>query len=165
MAEDAVFEKAKQRAFRLLAARTRSEREIRLKLREGRYDSDVIEGVVTRLLEMRYLDDEVFARQWARNLAVNRLFGDIRIGISLREKGIPEPLSRLAIAEARVEVSEAQAIGQLMKKKARNSGKLDRSGGEKRRLAQYLMSKGFSPRLVFDMLDRSEEGCVYVDGQ
>jgi regulatory protein len=150
-------EKAKQRAFRLLAMRARSEKELRAKLREKGFDESVVEGVTARLRELNYLDDESFARQWARNLAVNKLFGNRKIEASLMEKGIPQPLIRQVLGEVREELTERQAMIILIRKKVDNgAGKLD--DRKKRRLAQSLMGKGFSPGLVFDILNILKEG-------
>jgi regulatory protein len=153
------YEKAKQRAFRLLAMRARSEKELRGKLREKGFDESVVEEVAERLGELNYLDDESFARQWARNLALNKLFGNRKIEAGLMEKGIPQPLIRQVLTEVRQELPEQEAIILLIRKKVDTSnGKLD--DREKRRLAQRLMGKGFPPGLVFDILNRSKEGLL-----
>ena len=152
-------EKAKQRAFRLLAMRPRSEKELRAKLKEKGFDESVVAEVAARLRELNYLDDESFARQWARNLAVNKLFGNRRIEAGLMEKGIPQPLIRQVLTEVRKELAEREAIILLIRKKVDNgAGKMD--DREKRRLAQSLMGKGFPPGLVFDILNRSKEGLL-----
>lgn len=152
-------EKAKQRAFRLLAMRARSEKELRAKLKEKGFDESVVEEVAARLRELNYLDDESFARQWARNLAVNKLFGDRRIEASLMEKGIPQPLIRQVVTEVREELTEQKAVILLIRKKVVNGArKID--DRERRRLAQSLMGRGFSPGLVFDILNRSKEGLL-----
>ena len=150
-------EKAKQRAFRLLAMRARSEKELRAKLKERGFDESVVEEVAARLRELNYLDDESFARQWARNLAVNKLFGNRRIEASLMEKGIPQPLIRQVLTEVRKELTEQEAIILLIRKKL-DSGTRRIDDREKRRLAQSLMGKGFPPGLIFDILKRSKEG-------
>lgn len=152
-------EKAKQRAFRLLAMCARSEKELREKLKEKGFEEPVVEEVAARLRELNYLDDESFARQWARNLAVNRLFGNRRIAASLMEKGITQTLIRQVLSEVREELSEEEAIIHLIRKKVDNrTGKMDYR--EKRRLAQSLMGKGFPLGLVFDILNRSKEGLL-----
>ena len=110
MKEAPPHEKAKQRAFRLLAMRARSEKELRAKLREKGFDESVVEEVTARLRELNYLDDESFARQWARNLAVNKLLGNRRIEASLMEKGIPQPLIRQVLSEVRKELAEWEAV-------------------------------------------------------
>ncbi len=152
-------EKAKQRAFRLLAMRARSEKELRAKLKEKGFDESVVEEVAARLRELNYLDDESFARQWAWNLAVNKLFGNRRIEASLLEKGIPQPLIRQVLTEVRKELTEREAAVLLIRKKVDN-GAANMDDREKRRLAQRLLGKGFPPRLVFDILNRAKEGLL-----
>jgi regulatory protein len=154
--KELLHEKAKQRAFRLLAMRPRSEKELRSKLKERGFDESVVDTVAARLRELQYLNDESFARQWVHNLAVNRLFGNKRIETSLREKGVPQALTKQAIAEVREEMSEQEAIRTLIrKKKEKNSIPMDEK--EKRRFAQRLMGRGFPPDLIFDMLITSKE--------
>jgi regulatory protein len=156
MEENLLYEKAKQRAFRLLALRARSEKELRSKLKEKGFDESVVEAVAERLRELKYLDDESFAGQWAHNLAVNRLLGNKRIETSLREKGVPRALREQVITEVREEISEQEAIRALIRKKEEKSA-IKRDEKEKRRLARSLMVKGFPPDLIFDMLITSKE--------
>ncbi len=129
---------------------------MRSKLREKGFDESVVEDVVLRLRELNYLNDESFARQWARNLAVNKLFGNRRIEASLMEKGIPHEMIRQVLSEVREELTEQKAIILLIRRKMDNGvGKLD--DREKRRLAQSLIGRGLPPGLVFDTLKRSKE--------
>ncbi|HUH66539.1 MAG TPA: regulatory protein RecX [Syntrophales bacterium] len=152
-------DKARERAYRLLAVRARSERELRAKLKERGFEEPVVEEVTARLRELNYLDDESFARQWARNLAVNRLLGNRRIAASLSEKGIRDQLIRQVLSEVREELSEEEAVFRLIRKKMdKKTAKMDDK--EKRRLAQSLMGKGFPPGLVFDILKRSKEDFI-----
>ena len=156
MEENLLYEKAKQKAFRLLAMRARSEKELRSKLKERGFNESVVEAVAARLRELKYLDDESFARQWAHNLAVNRLLGNKRIEASLREKGVPRALTEQVITEVREEISEQETMRALIRKKEEKSSiKMDER--EKRRLARSLMVKGFPPDLIFDMLITSKE--------
>lgn len=154
--ESLLYEKAKQRAFRLLAMRARSEKELRSKLKERGFDESIVEAVAARLRELQYLNDESFARQWTHNLAVNRLLGNKRIEASLREKGVPRAIAVQVVTEVREEISEQEAIRALIRKKEEKSSiKMDKR--EKRRLARRLMEKGFPPDLIFDMLITSKE--------
>jgi len=154
--KDLLHEKAKQKAFRLLAIRARSEKELRTKLKERGYDESVVGDVMARLREFRYLDDESFARGWARNLAVNRLWGNIRIEASLRDKGIPRELIERVIREIREELSEQKALKKLLKKKE-GGRSLKMDVRDKRRLTQSLMGKGFPLDLIIDMLKTPKE--------
>ncbi len=105
MKDEPLRKKAEQKAYRLLALRAHSEKELRAKLRGGGFAEPVVEAVIEKCRELGYLNDGNYARQRARDLAVNRLAGDRRIAFDLRERGISEELCRQAIAEVRGELS------------------------------------------------------------
>jgi hypothetical protein len=65
------------RAFNLLGYRARSEGELRQRLGRYGYLDETIEGVVIRLKELGYLDDEEFARLKAREKS--RRYGPRRV--------------------------------------------------------------------------------------
>jgi regulatory protein len=155
MEDDFLLEKARESAFRFLSARARSRKELRTKLKEKGFDSHVVDMVLEHLLERGYLDDASFAGQWARNLAVNRLLGDRRIRMSLREKGVSADLIGAAIAGAREEISEREAVERLIAKKGRGRKVTDPK--ELRRLERSLAGRGFPPGLVFEILGRTGE--------
>ena len=152
------FEKAKQKAFRLLSVRGRSIKELRTKLKEKGFEEPVVEEVIARLIELKYLDDKSFARQWARNLAVNRLYGNRKIEMSLSEKGIDRTVIQQSITQVREEISEQNAIIGLIKKKGKGKKVIELSEKEKRRLVQNLMGRGFPAGLIFEVLGKSEGG-------
>jgi regulatory protein len=165
MADDPEYEKGLQKAYRLLAVRARSERELRTRLKEKMFDGQVIDRVIARLYELNYLDDEAFARQWARRLAVDKLSGNRRIELSLLEKGVDRTTCEQVLAEIRQDVPERQAIRQIIRKKLRG-GKLQRQDGRgKRSLAQYLLGRGFTPGLIYEMIREAEGGYQDDDGQ
>ncbi|HEU20137.1 MAG TPA: regulatory protein RecX [Deltaproteobacteria bacterium] len=160
MGDTGLYEKAMQKAFRLLSVRSRSCHELRSKLKERGIQEPVIDNVIERLSELSYLDDQAFARGWARNLAVNRLWGDRRIRISLGEKGIREELVHDAITEARKELDERAAVECLIKKKYGKKQSSDINSNllkEKRRMIQNLRGRGFPPGLIFELLGKPKE--------
>lgn len=150
--EDPTLEKAKQKAFRLLSVRGRSTEELRSKLRGKGFEEPVVEKVIARLLELKYLDDESFARQCASNLAVNRLYGNRKIEVNLLEKGINRELIEQSIGQVREEISEKEAINKLIEKKVKDKKIIELDEKEKRRLAQNLMGRGFPAGLIFEVL-------------
>lgn len=156
----ALQRKAREKALRLLAVRARSIQELRGKLKEKGFHEEVVAEVIAYLQELKYVDDESFAGQWARNLGVNKLLGDRRITFSLREKGISPALIEKAMANLRGEISEAAAIRKWIKKKAGPQGMASMDERGKGRLAGTLMGKGFPPDLIYDLLYRSKEECV-----
>jgi regulatory protein len=149
---DEAFGKALHKAYRFLALRARSERELRDKLLEKGFAESVINKVITKLADLKYLDDNSFAGQWARNLAVNKLYGNRRIKLSLREKGIPQAAIDQAIEEARMELSERVAVEKLIQKKTGRRKSVDMDIREKHRLYQWLVGKGFPVDLIYERL-------------
>jgi len=157
MEGDPLYEKAQQRALRLLMYRGRSTAELRQRLKEKGFPGETIEKVIDRLAELKYLDDDLFAREWARSCAVNKLWGNRRIFLSLREKGIPAAMIEGAIDEARKELDERAAIERILEKRFRKRDpSLLSMEKEKRRLGQTLTARGFSPHLIIEALTKLE---------
>jgi regulatory protein len=158
MREDPQFEKARQRAFRLLTRRAQSKKELKEKLIDRGFEKAVVDRVVKMFTDYGYLNDEIFARDWARHLARNRHYGNRRIEMSLAGKGIAKDLIAAAIADARGEIEEREGIRKVLQKKlkGRKPGSLDRA--EKRRLAQSLALRGYSWPLIIEALGKKQEG-------
>ena len=161
MEDDPLYEKAVTKALRFLSYRGRSKEELRSKLGEKGFDERVIRKVIDRFSELKYLDDEVFAQDWARHLALYRLWGDRKIAISLREKGIDGQTIDGALLLAREEIGQREAIERLIEKRTKKRSVETIDFKEKRRLAQNLLGRGFPPPLIFDVLGKVEEG--YID--
>jgi regulatory protein len=157
MEKDIRFEKAKQKAFRLLTVRARSKLELQASLKEKGFEEDVVKRVTARLLELKYLDDQSFATQYARDLAINRLCGNKKVEAVLLTKGIDRALIEQSIAQVRNEVSEKEAIRKIIKKKIRGKKIVELDRKEKGRLSRNLMGKGFPAWLIFEELGRPEE--------
>ena len=156
-------ERALQKAYRLLAIRAHSEMELAAKLCAGGFSESVIAAVLEKCREMGYLDDGKYARQRARELAVNRLLGDRRIAADLRGKGIAEELCREAIAAAREEIGAAEGIERLLKKRPETADVAGMDRRERERLIRSLIGKGFPQGLIFSKLKRTEEDHFHDD--
>jgi len=161
--DDPLYEKARQKALRYLAYRSRSVEEVRSKLADQGFDDAVIKKVIDRFCDLGYLDDSNFAGQWARSLAIHRLWGDRKIAASLREKGISRDLIEEAIAGARKEKDEQLAIRELVEKRLRSEPACEVfSYKGKRRLTQTLAGRGFPVNVILDVL--REMGNAYGNG-
>ncbi|MDP2838560.1 MAG: regulatory protein RecX [Syntrophales bacterium] len=163
MNEDREYGRAEAKAFRLLTLRAHSEKELRAKLRAGGFADVVIERVIRRCRELGYLNDEAFARQRARVLAVSRLAGDRRIAFDLRERGIDAGLSARVIAEVRGELGEEEAARRLLRKKIRGRPVAALNEREKAGLARSLMGKGFPTGIILKILKKTEEEVFHDD--
>jgi len=143
---------ARQKVLRLLSLRPHSEHELKTKLRDKGFPDAVIKEALENIRDLQYLNDASFARQWARNLAVNKLWGNRKIIASLREKGLTSAQIDDAVSDARRERSEEEAIAGLILKKAakKESGGLNMN--EKRKLFQSLVGRGFPLDLILKRL-------------
>lgn len=154
---DPLVAKARLLTFRWLAARPRSEREIRRKLHDKGYSESIIDKVVAGLYESAYLDDGAFARQWARNLAVNRRLGNLRIEMSLLEKGINRDAIHEVLEELRQEMPESIIIKDFLRKKSGGKPFDHLAVKEKARIIRSLYGKGFSPDAIRNAIDQPME--------
>lgn len=148
---------AKQKAYRLLSMRPHSEKELEKKLREKGFPAVVIKEALEKLHDLKYLNDASFATGWARNLAVNKLRGNRKIIASLQEKGVASQLIDGAIAAARQEISEEEAIAVLVRKKAAKKKPTAFDIKEKQRIFQSLMLRGFPSGLILNKLGKAVE--------
>lgn len=157
---------ALQKTYRLLSLRPHSERELEKKLREKDFPAAVTKEALEKLHEMQYLDDASFARQWAHNLAANKLWGNRKIIASLREKGLPADLITGAIEEVRQEFSEENALAVLIRKKTAGKKPAAIDLKEKKRIFQSLLGRGFPAGLILNKLGaRAEEDIDDTDGK
>lgn len=157
------LEAAKQKAFRLLSLRPHSEKELEKKLREKGFPAVVVKETLEKLHDLKYLNDEYFAKSLARNLAVNNLWGNKKLIASLREKGLPTELIDLSIEQARQELPEEAAIEILIKKKAAKRKMPAFDFKEKQKIFQALMGRGFPPSLILNKLGRIKK--EDIDGE
>ena len=148
------LEAAKQKAFRLLALRPHSEKELEKKLREKGFPAVIVKETLEKLHDLKYLNDASFANQWARNLVVNKLWGNKKVAASLREKGLTAELMELSIEKAREELPEEAALEILIKKKAAKNKSAALDFKEKQKIFQALMGRGFPPALILNKLGR-----------
>jgi regulatory protein len=148
---------AKQKAYRLLSLRPHSKKELEKKLREKGFPAAVIKEALEKLHDLKYLNDASFAVQWARNLAVNKLWGNRKIIASLQEKGVATQLIGDAVASARYELSEEEAIAVLVNKRAAKKKSIAMDAKEKQRIFQSLMGRGFPAGLILNKLGKAVE--------
>ena len=156
MAEGPGADKAKQAVFRLLALRDRSEGELRQKLRGKGYDDSRIDTLLAEFKTLGYINDAAYTGRQAHYLAREKLYGNRRIETYLLGKGISRGEIRQALDKIRQEFPEPEAIRRLIGKKWKGQ-LIANDDKEKRRLAQHLMGKGYSPALIFETLDHMVE--------
>ena len=127
-------------ALHSLGYRARSAHELRERLSRAGYSGETVRGVLARLEELGYIDDEKFARNAARDKA-RKSYGPHRIYGELRRAGIDKEIAQGIVEKefaGRSELEEARAAVQ----RRYNTG--ERSDAQARRVHGFLMRRGYS---------------------
>ena len=146
-------------AARFLEPRARSVVEVRRRLTGAGYRTDLVEGAITRMLELGMLDDEAFARAWVESRDRARPRGERAIRRELVQKGLDRSTIDLVLSERReaaagipsedgVTLSPDQVAAERLL--ARNARSLARVGDprQRRQRAYALLARnGFDPEV------------------
>lgn len=103
-------------AARLLESRHRTVHEVRRRLTEAGYRATLVEGAVTRLADLGYLDDEEFARAWVASRDRAHPRGERALRLELARKGVGREIidevlgERAAEATSRMTGTEGDAV-------------------------------------------------------
>jgi regulatory protein len=134
------------RALNMLAFRARTVSELRRQLlRKGEPVPDV-DAAIRRLLEQRLLNDEDFARQFARVKLTGAGASRFKIVQELGRKGIAKPMAEEALSALKESdgLDASETIHRVAARKWRTLSKLDEQTG-RRRLYAFLARRGFNP--------------------
>lgn len=152
--EEKELQKAKDTAYRFLAYRPRSKKEVVGKLRSRGFSEKIIQEVLKTLEEYGYIDDAEFASGWTRYRLKNKPVGKIRLKSELREKGIKPGIIEKALSDS-YKKDERDVARELAAKRALTYKGLERKVIQ-RRLYGFLTRRGFSFEIsrnaVFDVL-------------
>ena len=122
-------------ALRFLEARARSESEVRRRLGQAGYRSELVDGAITRLVELGVLDDEAFARAWVESRDRARPRGERALRRELSLKGVDRAVLDEVLDERRDEAAGAgrdidlEAARLLLARSARSLERIVRSAG------------------------------------
>jgi regulatory protein len=135
-------------AFKLLAARPRSEGQLRERLLSKPWvDPEAVEKCIERLKELGYIDDRAFARNYASARIGMKAVGRARVFRELAGKklshGLIDETLRLVFDEA----GEESLIDSAIQKRIRTHGRPSDRGGAKR-MFDHLARLGFEYSLI-----------------
>lgn len=141
---------------RYCAYQDRCHQEVRSKLIElGCYGQD-LEEVIANLIEEKFLDEERYARSFARGKFRMKQWGRSRIRQELKLRNISDYCIRKAMEEIN-EVDYLNTLREVLEKRAEQIAEAD-DFARKGKLAQYAMSRGFEAELVWQLL-AEDAGC------
>ncbi len=145
---------ALSRAFSALASRSHTVRDMDARLGRAGFAPEAVDGAVTRLQDLGYLNDAAFADAWVATRRANRLHGTMRLRHDLARHGVDAATIDVAIAddgneEVRATAVAARAVASL--------GGADRATAT-RRLAGLLARRGFAAGVVSRVVRAALEG-------
>jgi len=143
-------------AARFLEARQRSVQEVRRHLADARYPADLVERAIERLVELRWLDDETFARSWVESRDRAHPRGQQALRRELALKGIDRTLVDTVLAERSGEdatpidgdgpddaSADERAATRLLSKKSATLGRVEDRRLRRQRAYALLARSGF----------------------
>lgn len=152
--EEIVVADERQRAYveglRYLERKPRTAMEMTRRLRQKEIGETIIAEVVQRLQQERFLDDPLYAKQWAEQRITNQRKGKMWIRQELREKGIDTSL----IAEALENITPEQELESALQTGRKKWNLIRGDANDKRRkTGAFLMRRGFSGDMVRQVIN------------
>lgn len=141
-----------QRQMRSLSRRSRSVEEVRQRLAERELPSDIIEEILTELIEHGFLDDRRYAGEYVRT-KLRAGFGPHRIRRELNERNVNSSYVEEVLEEEKEDFPEVKIMREALAARLRTRGE-PKSPRELKNLVDFLIRRGFSRDLVRAELDR-----------
>jgi regulatory protein len=138
---------ALKKAYRLLAVRARSEKELREALKRAGFAEEIIAAAITDCKQQRFVDDAGFARQFVQNRLRNRPAGRARLTVELRQKGIEASTIASALDEILKPENQTELAEQLAEKQRKRLVNLPPPKA-RQRLADFLRRRGFDGETI-----------------
>lgn len=145
-------EKALRRLQKYCAYQDRCHQEVRTKLLELKIYGEDLEDIIVELIAENFLNEERFARSYARGKFRIKKWGRTRIQQELKKRNI----SAYCIKKAMEEIEEEDyltILQELIEKKLQQS-KETNPFQQKAKLAKHLINKGYESALVWSELNR-----------
>ena len=143
------------RAARLCSTGERCAYDISEKMISWGMDSDDLEKAINYLVENKFIDDNRYARFFAKDKLKFNKWGRVKIAYSLRQKRISSELIEAAI-EAIDQEEYLELLDQIIEAKIRSVGKV-KTAANKARVLRFAAQKGFTSEEIFSSINRIEK--------
>ncbi len=146
---------AKAKAENFCAFQERAQQEVRDKLYGWGLHKNDVEATISQLIEDNFLNEERFARAYARGKFKMKGWGRIKIKQGLKIKQISAPLIRIAMEEIDSQEYFATLESLIHKKESllREADDFKR----KHKLFQYAIGRGYESNLIAEVMDSRSE--------
>ena len=131
-------------SLKYLSYRARSVKEVYDYLIRKNFVEDTINSVLKKLIDLKFLNDEEFARQWIESRQKHKGKSKFVLKQELRMKGIDSGMIDHTLKEAQDDFETARG---LLEKKKKLFEKLSKEEFKKK-MAGFLQRKGFSFEII-----------------
>ena len=159
--EAALYEYAVGALARRMRTVAELKRLMRRKIAEDNQGAELIERVVARLKEQKYLNDSQYAVTYARFRQENEKFGRRRVQQDLMVKGVHPEVIEKTLTAAYLEINEEELARKFIARKRLkkpSGGQDDKGRNEKEvaRIFRMLARAGFSHAVIYAVLKKWE---------
>ncbi len=149
------LDEARERIRAYCVYRDRSHYEVAEKLREYGLIAEVADQLILELIQENYLSEERFARAFVRGKFNQKNWGRQKIRRALHI----HQLSDYVLKKALSEIDEGEYLNTMEKLLQKKDRTLRESNAyiRKRKLAEYLIRKGYENELVWDLIRKPQD--------
>ena len=155
--------RAKNFALDFIGYRARSIWEVAQRLKKRGHSQKIIEQVLGELRHSGFLDDVQFAAQWAKGRMAIKPLGERLLRHELKLKGIADELVEKTVAKTFGHISQKELAADLLRARRQRYFALDEVKA-KRRMADFLLRRGFSREIVWEVVERVRSEGMGTDG-
>jgi regulatory protein len=139
---------------------------VRTRLLRASWPPLLVEGAIERLTELRFLDDEAFAKAWLESRDRGRPRGEYALKSELRRKGVAQRVVDAALEERREDTitggtdlsADELAAERLLQKRARSIERLTDDRARRQWAYALLARNGFDPDVAARVALRVSQG-------
>jgi regulatory protein len=143
--------KAMNTAVRILTHRDHSKYELKQKLQQRGFASEVIDTVITECERLNYIDDNRTAHVYISQLK-RKCFGKRRIRMALKKKRLSGAVIEKILLENYSEAEEHENAGKLLEKKMEIFNREEDSKKRRDKIYRFLYSRGFHKDVIADLI-------------
>ncbi len=133
------------------AYQERSHKEVVTKLKDMRMIPDAIDVIVVHLIQNNFLNEERFAKAFVRGKFRIKKWGKNRLKQELKRKDISKTIIDIALKE--IDADEYLETFYALAEKKVETIKEANSYKKKKKLADYLLYRGWESPLVYDVVN------------
>jgi len=138
-------------AVRILTHRDHSKYELKQKLQQRGFASEVIDTVIQECERLNYIDDKRTARIYISQLKKKR-FGRRHIRMALKKKRLYGAAIETILLENYTKTEEGKNAGKLLEKKKKTFNREEDLKKRRDKMYRFLYSRGFDKDIIADLI-------------